>query len=69
MTIESVRKLHDDKADFLITCDEHGCQEALDATDRTFAQAVTFLKAKGWRINRSFGSWLHACPKHSQKAE
>lgn len=67
MTIESMRKRTFEKADFLITCDEHGCKSALDALDRTFGQAVVFLKSRGWRLDKVHGIWLHICPDHPER--
>ena len=63
MTIETIQKRPLEKADFLITCDERDCRSTLDAMDRTFDQAVAFLKARGWSIRKSYGTWLHSCPK------
>lgn len=64
MTIETIQKRALGKADFLITCDELDCRSCLDAGDRTFQQAVNFLRARGWRIRNVFGTWFHTCPNH-----
>lgn len=64
MTLETIRKNDPDKADFLVTCDHHGCKAALDAMDRTFFQAAQFIRAKGWQARKVHGSWLHYCPEH-----
>ena len=69
MTIETIRKRSDDRADFLITCNETDCCRSLDAKDRTFQQAVTFLRAKGGRAYKSFGTWMHSCPPCGAKKE
>jgi len=68
MTIEKTRPRADDKGDWLVTCNEKGCRESLDAKDRHFQQAITFLRARGWRAYDSYGTWMHICDKCRQLA-
>jgi hypothetical protein len=68
MPIETVRKLHDDKSDFLITCDEKGCSASVDAMDRTWKQMIRFLDALGWYRVKHFGTWMQFCPECNRKS-
>ena len=70
MTITEEHRIegYDGRNDYLICCDGGDsivpwkCTKSLDAKDRTFGQAVIFLKAKGWKLSKEHGSWFHYCP-------
>ena len=62
ITEEFTREGYAGRNDYLICCNGKACKASLDAKDRTFGQAVVFLKAKGWKLSKEHESWFHYCP-------
>ena len=64
MTMTEERRIegYAGRNDYLIECNGKDCKASLDAKERTFGQAVIFLKAKGWKLSKEHESWFHYCP-------
>lgn len=66
MTIETIQSRSGDRKDFLCTCDSKGCKKSVEGQNRTFNQFLLYIKARGWKAEKVFSSWLHRCPDHAK---